>query len=154
MSEHGGIVVLKGIREVAEFQRNLIPSSIPDSYAVKPVFDSYDGDDVRAGVAAFRDFLYIFCDRLISVGNIYAKAPNKPKSVSDYPFLANVTNILVEIGYLSELSDIAGGSSGAGSSLLVSQLPSCTPVIDENGKKKNPKINGVGLIESLQFLSL
>ena len=149
MSEqHGGPVVLKSIEEVAKFQRDLIPVCIPEDYLLKPLFtDLSDDNDIRAGVVAFRDFLLVFCGRLISDGHIYAKPPNKPASVSDYPFLGNVTNILVEIGYYGKLSK-------SGDSLSVSKLPSCTSVIDEKGKKKSPKINGVGLIESLRFLSL
>jgi len=146
--QHGGPVILKPISEVANFQRDLIPLNISEDFILKPLFaDIAAESDIRAGVIAFRDFLFGFCDYLISDGHKYAKPPNKPTSVSDYPFLANVTNVLVEIGYYSEFSK-------TGDSLMVSKLPSCTPVIDEKGKKKNPKINGVGLIECLRFLSL
>ena len=149
MSEqHGGPVVLKSIEEVAKFQRDLIPLNISEGFSVNPMLNDIAAEsDIRAGIIAFRDFLFGFCDHLILDGHTYAKPPNKPANVSDYPFLANVTNVLAEIGYYSKFSE-------TGDSLLVSELPSCTPVIDEKGKKKSPKINGVGLIESLRFLSL
>jgi len=139
-SQHGGIVTLKPISEVAVFLKKLMPANIPENYALKPVFKKVASDEkIRKGVIAFRDFLYVFCDRLISDGNIYAKPPKSPKSMDDYPFLHNVTNLLVDIGYHSKLAKNSN-------SLLISEIPSCTA--------SAPRISVSSLIECLRFLTL
>jgi len=126
----------------------MIPANIPGTYALKPMFESVAGEgDIRSGVIAFRDFLLLFCDRLISDGHLFAKPPKKPKSMDDYPFLHNVTNLMVDIGYYSKLAK-------SGDSLLITELPSCTASIDEKGKKSSPKISFTGLVECLRFLAL
>ncbi|MDR2571352.1 MAG: hypothetical protein LBD23_13835 [Oscillospiraceae bacterium] len=146
MSTHP--VTLKSINEVALYQKNLIPASLPDTYALNPIIQSIANEEnIRTGVVSFRDFLYVFCDRLISDGHIYAKPPKNPSSAADYPFLFNVTNLLVDIGYYGRLDE-------CGNSLIVTNLPSCTATVDENGKKKSAKISGSALIECLRFLAL
>jgi len=148
MSTHHGPVVIKPICEVAEYQRNLIPANIPETYALKPMFKSVaEESSIRNGIVAFRDFLYLFCDLLISDGQLYANPPKKPTSMADYPFLFNITNLLVDIGYHGKLSD-------CGTSLIIMQLPVCTASIDENGKKVQPKISAKKALECLRFLSL
>ena len=148
MSTQHGPVVIKPISEVAEFQRNLIPASIPVDYTLKPMFKNLKSEEcIRNGVVAFKDFLLLFCDILASDGHLYAKAPKKPNSMADYPFLFNVTNLLVDIGYYSKLSK-------NGASLLIDKLPVCTASIDEKGKSKSPKISMSGQIECLKFLTL
>ena len=147
-THHEETVTLKPIGEVAEFQRNLIPANIPETYALKPIFETVASEQsIRSGVIAFRDFLHVFCDRLRSDGPVYAKPPKKPGGLADYPFLHNVTNLLVEIGYHGKLSE-------SGDSLLVTELPSCTPSVDDKGRKKAPKISFAGQIECLRFLAL
>ena len=147
-AHHGEAIILKPISEVAKFQKNLIPANIPETYALKPMFESVASEEaIRNGVIAFRDFLYLFCDRLVSDGHAYAKPPKKPTSMSDYPFLHNITNLLVEIGYYNKLTN-------NGNSLLITTLPSCTASIDESGKKRSPKIPASSLIECLRFLTL
>ena len=146
MSTHQ--VTIKPIGEVAEFQRNLIPVNIPEVYALKPMFENIASEEnIRNGVVAFRDFLYLFCDRLISDGHLYAKPPKKPSSMMDYPFLNNITNLLVDIAYHGKMAE-------SGDSLLISEIPLCTASIDEKGKRKSPKISFSNLIECLRFLIL
>jgi len=141
-------VTLKPINEIAEYKRNLIPASIPEGYALKPMLGSVANDDwIRKGIVAFRDFLFLFCDHLISDGQFYAKPPKKPSSMSDYPFLNNITNMLVEIGYLGKFIE-------NGNSLLITKLPLCIAQVDVSGKKKPPKIPVSAQIECLRFLSL
>ena len=148
VSTQHGPVVIKPICEVAKYQRNLIPANIPETYALKPMFKSIaDESSIRNGIVAFRDFLYLFCDLLISDGQLYANPPKKPTSMADYPFLFNITNLLVDIGYHGKLSD-------CGTSLIIMQLPVCTASIDENGKKVQPKISAKKTLECLRFLSL
>jgi len=141
MSEdHGGPVTLKPIGEVAQYLKNLIPADIPGSYTLKPALENVaSADNIRNGVLAFRDFLYLMCDRLISDGHLYAKPPKKPKTVDDYPFIPYVANLLVEMGYHGILSDNGG-------TLLINELPSCA------GPK--PKIPPSSQAECLRFLTL
>jgi len=103
--------------------------------------------DIRKGIIAFKDFLYLFFDRLALDGHQYAKPPKKPKSVDDYPFLSCISLILVDIGYFStsvENSD----------SFLITKIPSCTATIDEKGKSVKPSIPASSQIECLRFLTL
>ncbi|WMM26010.1 hypothetical protein RBU61_04875 [Tissierella sp. MB52-C2] len=145
---HGGTVALKPISEVAKFQKNLIPANIPEVYALKPIFENVAREEnIRNGVIAFRDFIYLFFDRLISDGHLFAKPPKKPKSMTDYPFLHNVTNLLVDIGYHSKLAE-------NGDSLLITEIPLFTASVDENGKRTKPKIPASNQIECLRFLAL
>ncbi|MCL2377736.1 MAG: hypothetical protein FWC77_01265 [Defluviitaleaceae bacterium] len=146
MSTHP--IILKPIDEVAKYKRTLIPKNIPKAYALKPMFESIaSGDEVRTGVIAFRGFLYELFDRLVLEGHMYAKPPNKPGGMADYPFLHYLTNILVEIGYHGEFTDNRN-------SLKVAIMPLATPTVDENGRKKSAKIPTSNLVECLKFLKL
>lgn len=145
MSTQHGPIILKPISEVAKFQKNLIPAHIPEVYALKPIFKMVASEEnIRNGVIAFRDFLYLFFDRLISEGNLFAKPPTKPQSMADYPFLHNITNLLVDIGYHSKLSE-------NGNSLLITEIPTS---IDEQGNITKPKIPISSQMECLRFLTL
>ena len=145
---HGGPVELKPIDEIARYIRNLIPADIPETYALKPIFaDLAREEDIRNGVIAFRDFLYVFFDRLISDGHTYFTLPKKPKSATDYPFLYAITDLLSDIGYY-------GTPAESGDSLLVADLPSFVASIDGNGRKTKPKHSVSKLIECVRFLTL
>jgi len=147
-SGHGGVITLKPISEVAEYLKNLIPADIPVTYALKPVFEKVARtDDIRKGVIAFRGFLCLLCDHLGSDGSFYAKPPKSPKNMTDYPFIHNLNNLLVDLGYHSK-------PAGSGDSLLITEIPSCTASVDENGKKTSPRIPASGLFDCLRFLSL
>jgi len=131
-------VTLKPISEVAIFMKNLIPTNIPKVYALNPVLDNIASEEsIRTGVIAFRDFLYLFFDRLVLDGHLYAKPPNKPSSMTDYPFLDGTANLLVEMGYHGTLAE-------SGHSLLVTQISSHTA----------SKITGSNMITCLRFLTL
>lgn len=132
-THHSEAITLKPISEVAKYKRNLIPANIPKVYALKPMFENIASEEnIRNGVISFRDFLYLFFDRLISDGHLYAKPPKKPSNMTDYPFLHNITNLLVDIGYHGKLAE-------SGESLLITEIPSCTASIDEKGKKEAQK---------------
>ena len=144
MSEH--LVTLKPISEVARYMKNLIPANIPKTYALKPMFEKIASEEnIRSGVIAFRDFLYLFCDCLISDGHLYAKPPKKPSGMTDFPFLHCITNLLVELGFHGELSENSN-------SLLVAKMPLCT-ASDKNGKKTSAKISAPIRIDCFRFLS-
>jgi len=149
MSEgHGGIVTAKPIGEIAKYIRNIVPANIPDEYALNPILKNIAGEEnIRMGIVSFRDFIYLFCDRLTSDGYLYAKPPKKPGSVDDYPFLHNISNVLAEIGYYSKLSE-------KGNSLRISELPSFSNTTDDKGKVRKAKIPASGQAECLKFLAL
>jgi len=138
-ANHGDIVTQKPINEYAKYIKNLIPANIPKTYALKPMFENVASEEnIRNGVIAFRDFLYLFCDRLISEGHLYAK-PQKTKNPTDYPFLNNINHLLIDIGYHSKLAE-------SGDSLLITEIPSFTT--------PKPKVPSSKQIECLQFLAL
>ncbi|MCL2204288.1 MAG: hypothetical protein FWB88_10170 [Defluviitaleaceae bacterium] len=137
MSKHHK-VTQKPISEVAKFMKNLIPANIPEVYALNSVFDNIASEEsIRTGVIAFRDFLYLFFDRLILEGHLYATPPNKPSSMTDYPFLDGISNLLAEIGYHGVLAE-------SGDSLLVTQISSQTAA----------KITNSNMIKCLRFLTI
>ena len=138
-TDHGEIVTQKPINEYAKYIKNLIPANIPEIYALKPMFENVASEEnIRNGVIAFRDFLYLFCDRLIADGHLYAK-PQKTKNPDDYPFLNNINHLLIDIGYHSKLAE-------SGGSLLITEIPSFTA--------PKPKIPVSKQIECLRFLAL
>ena len=131
-------VTLKPISEVAAFMKNLIPANIPEVYALNPLLNNIASEEsIRTGVIAFRGFLYSFFDRLILDGHLYAKPPNKPSSMTDYPFLDAASNLLAEIGYHGILAE-------SGDSLLVTEISAHTA----------SKITGSNMITCLRFLTL
>lgn len=147
MNAHHEPTTPKPIADIAMYKRNLIPANISHKYALKPIFASIAPEnDIRNGVIAFRNFLYLFFDRLISDGQ-FAKPKIMQNGMTDYPFFHSITNMLVEMGYYSRLSQNSN-------SLLITEMPSCTATIDNNGKKKPPKISLSGQKECLQFLTL
>ena len=137
-TNHGEAVMQKPVREYAKFIKGLLPANIPETYALKPMFANVASEEnVRNGVIAFRDFLHLFCDLLISDGHLYTK-PKKTKSLTDYPFLHNINNLLIDIGYYGKLSE-------NGDSLLITELPL---IADQK-----PKIPVSKQRECMQFLS-
>ena len=131
-TSHGETEMQKPIGDYAKYLKNLLPVSIPEAYTLKPMFKSVASEkNIRNGVVAFRDFLYIFCDCLISDGHLYTK-PQKTKNPMDYPFLTNVNHLLVDIGYHGKLAKNS-------ESLIISKI-SKTPISKQ--------------IECLQFLAL
>ena len=138
-TSHGETVMQKPISAYAFYLKSLIPADIPDTYELKPKFKNVASEEnIHKGVIAFRDFLYVFCDRLISDGYLYAK-PQKTKNPSDYPFLKKMNHLLIDIGYNGRLNE-------SGDSLLVSEIPSFTSI--------KPKIPASKQMEYLRFLAL
>ena len=144
---HGEAEMQKPIGEYAAYIKNLIPVNIPEAYVLKPVLKNIAGEeDIRNGVVAFRDFMYLLCDRLISDGSLYCE-PQKTKSPDEYPFLHNINDLLIDIGYHGKLSE-------SNDSLLITELPSCTASVDGKGKKTNPKISFSKQRNCFDFLTL
>jgi hypothetical protein len=137
-TDHGEAVTQPPISEAAKILKNMIPANIPDTYPLNPMFNNIASETrIRNGVVAFRDFIYLLCDRLISDGHLYAK-PQKTNNPSDYQFLHNINNLLVGIGYQGTLSD-------NGDSLLITDIPSFIASM--------PKIPFSAQMEALRFLS-
>jgi hypothetical protein len=148
MSTHHIEPPQKSISEIAKYLKNLVPANIPETYTLKPMFKNVASEeDIRNGVIAFRDFLNLFYDHLISEGHLYFKLQKKPKSATDYPFLYNITDLLADIGYYGKLSE-------NGDALVITELPSFIPSIDEKGNKIKAKNSFSKLIECLRFLSI
>ena len=138
-SDHGETVMQKPINEYALYIKNMIPADIPETYALKPIFENIASEEnIRNGIIAFRDYLHIFCDRLISDGHLYSK-PRKTKNLEDYPFLNNINQLLIEIGFYSKISE-------NGNSLLITEMPLFTA--------SKPKIPFSKQTECLKFLTL
>jgi len=132
-ANHGEATMQPPISEYAKFMKNLIPADIPETYTLKLMFKDVASDkNIRNGIIAFRDFLHLFCDRLISDGDMYAK-PKRTKNPDSYPFLHDVNQMLIHIGYHDKLAD-------SGGSLLVTESA--------------PKISAPKQKECLRFLTL
>ena len=102
---HGEAEMQKPISEYARYIKNLIPVNILKMYTLKPIFENMAGEErIRDGVIAFRDFLHLLCDRLISNGHEYIK-PRKTKNPDDYPFLHSLNDLLIDMGYHGKLAE-------------------------------------------------
>lgn len=142
----------KPLSDMARYIKNIIPADIPEAYPLKSMFKSVSSEErIRHGVLAFRDFLCLVCDNLITDGNLYDKPPKKanndvshPSLPVSYPFLNNVKSILFNIGYQGALTD-------NGTSILLSDLPSLTSAISADGGKMKAKISVPKVIEGLKF---
>lgn len=142
------------ISDMARYIKNIIPSTIPETYSIKAMFDHVSGEEnIRNGVIAFRDLLYLVCDRLIADGSLYDKPVKKTqKNVShpslpvSYPFLNNVKSILFNIGYHGELIE-------NGESILIDDIKILTSVISAEGRQMKAKISTPKLIKALKFLT-
>ncbi|MBM7614325.1 hypothetical protein [Alkaliphilus hydrothermalis] len=142
------------ISDMARYIKNIIPPNIPETYSLNAIFEHVSGEEnIRKGVLAFRDLLYLVCDRLIDDGSLYDKpVKNKQTNAShlslpvSYPFLNNVKSILFNIGYHGELME-------NGESILIDDIKILTSVIGAEGRQMKVKISGPKLIEALKFLT-
>ena len=137
-SYHSEAILQKPISEYAKHLKNLLPVNIPETYMLKPIFENIaEEDDIRNGVIAFRDFIHLFFDHLISKGHLYVR-PQKTKNPNSYPLLHNINQLLIDIGYHGSLAESAD-------SLLVTDIPSFAA--------SKPKIPVSKQIECLRLLS-
>lgn len=104
------------IGDLAVFLKQLIPSDIPETYEIHPMFTHLASEEnIREGVLAYRGFLYRFCDFLASDEELSQTLKKGKKRFSDettltveFPFVNNVKSILmniIEYGLISEKSD-------------------------------------------------
>ncbi|MFV0394672.1 MAG: hypothetical protein ACK5LC_09795, partial [Coprobacillaceae bacterium] len=143
----------KSINEMAQYIKNILPTNIEETYTVKSMFQKISSEkDIQRGVLAFRDFLYVVCDRMIVDGSIYEKNPkstNKdiahPSLPKSYPFLNNVKSILFTIGYCGDLVK-------DNTVILINNLQDFTKVIGVDGQEMKAKISFPKVMEVLRFL--
>lgn len=142
------------ICDMARYIKNIIPSNIPETYTIKPLFKHISGEEnIRKGILAFRNLLYFVCDRLIADGSLYDK-PAKHTQKNDshpslpvsFPFLNNVKSILFNIGYHGKLIENS-------ESILLEDLNLLTVVIGADGGQMKAKISVPKLMEALKFLT-
>lgn len=141
------------ISDMAKYIRNIIPPNIPDTYTIKAVFKHISEErNIRTGILAFRDLLYLICDRLIAHGSLYDKpVKTKQNDVShpslpvSFPLLNNVKSILFNIGYHGKLVENDGV-------MLLDDLNLLTSVIGVDGGQMKAKISVPKLMEALEFL--
>ncbi|MDF2843500.1 MAG: hypothetical protein K0R00_1926 [Herbinix sp.] len=152
--EAGSVIMQNTIGSMARYIKNIIPPSIPETYSIKAIFNHISGEEnIRTGILAFRDFLYLICDRLIVDGSVYDKpVKNTQNNVShpslpvSFPFLNNVKSILFNIGYHGELVESDGR-------ILLGDPELLTTVIGVDGGQMKAKISVPRLIEALKFLT-
>lgn len=143
------------LSDMSRYIKNIIPVNIPKTYVIKSMFKSISSEkNIRNGVLAFRDFLYLFCGCLITDGSLYDNSlKNTKKDVShssliiSYPFLNDVKSILISIGYHGELNE-------DGASILLGDWQSLTSELGPGGYWKSAaKITVPRLIKGLRFLT-
>lgn len=140
--------------DMARYIKNIIPPNIPETYTLKDMFKQVSGEEhIRNGILAFRDFLYLVCDRLIADSSLYDKpVKNTPNKVShpslpvSCPFLNNIKSILFNIGYHGKFIE-------NDESILFYDLKLLTSVIGVDGGEMKAKISVPKLMEALKFLT-
>jgi hypothetical protein len=141
----------KTLKDAAAYLKGIIPVNIPESYALKPMFKKVSGEEnIRSGILAYRDFLYLLCDRLIANGDLYDKPVKNIDSHLSmevrFPLLYNVNNVLFKIGYHGKLAD------NHKSLILRDPQLLCSSAMKEGGCGKS-NLSAVKVVEALIFLA-
>jgi len=125
----GHKVKLQTMAKVVAYKKKLIPTNIPETYEINPKLAAITGSNeatIRSAVLTLRDFLHSLFDHLAK--SEYAVPPKKPTSAGDYPFIGNISTLLVEIGYNGCLD---------GDSLMLEKMPvakkNCYKFLEECG---------------------
>ena len=145
----------KPLSDMAIFMKNIISADIPDIYSIKPMFNHIASDaNIRSGVLAYRDFLYLVCDRLTADGSLYDKPLKKekdgiishPSFMEGYPFFNYVRSMLFSIGSHGTFTE-------KNASLVIRDMEPLTSVLNSGGSPSKSKIPAPKLIAVLQFLN-
>jgi len=131
----------KTLQDAAKHLKNLMPPQIPETYAIKPMFEEIaSAESIRAGILAFRDFMHSLYDNLIADGDAYdnkkkiAHAFDNRSAVSvHYPFLNHIERMLSSMGLTGTAENT--GLTVSGSGIF------------------NPKLSAPKNIEVLRFLA-
>ncbi len=97
----------KSLSDVASYLKEIMVPATHEAYAINPVYaNGLDDQNIRDGILAFRSFLVRLYDVLYEKGDIYdntAKAAHEYENRTTlsvyYPFLHQVSAILMKIGY-------------------------------------------------------
>ena len=148
----------KTLSEILEYLKILIPADIPENYQLKTMLTKISNEDnIRKGVLAFRDFLYQLYNRMIADNSLYDVPPKNIKNENSghgniasltvaYPFLNNLTSVLINIGYHGKIIKKSD-------SLVLNNLQSLTSVIGAQGGQVKQNISVAKVVESLRFLT-
>jgi hypothetical protein len=105
----------KTLQDVANYLKEIMVPETNEAYAINPVYtiDSPE-ENIREGILAFRAFLVRLYDVLYDQGDVYDNSnkvaheyENRTTLSVYYPFLHNVSIILMKIGYYGESVDDA-----------------------------------------------
>jgi len=105
------IFLRKPLRDFANHLKEII-QDIPANYAICPIYKSIaDEENIRNGVLAFRDFLSQFFDYVSANADLHDKPKPNANRVwgginftMDYPFLRDMSAILMHIGIHGKLN--------------------------------------------------
>lgn len=142
----------KTLGDLAIHMKELIPSNIPETYEIKPMFSEISKEEeVRKGVLAFREFLLSMYDSIIADDDLCNVSKKGKDRFSDettitveFPFLNNIKSILmniVEYGVLSE----------SGKSILIDSWEKISLKRSYN-KNSTTKISTPQMIKGMRFL--
>ena len=145
----------KPLSDMAKYIKNIISPNIPETYSIKSMFNHIASDtNIRGGVLAYRDFLYLVCDRLAADGSLYDKPPkaekdgiiSHPNFMEGYPFFNYIRSVLFNIG-------LHGTFTGNNASLVISGIEPLTTVLNSGGSPSKSKISAPKMITALKFLN-
>jgi len=101
----------KTLQDVAKYLREIMVPGTQEAYAINPIYtETLPEENIRKGVLVFRSFLVRLYDVLYEKGAIYDNSKkvaheyeNRTSLSVYYPFLHNVSTILMNIGYHGKL---------------------------------------------------
>lgn len=149
----------KTLQDVASYLKEIMVPETHEAYGINPVYTSVSFEEsIRDGVMAFRAFLVRLYDVLYTKGDVYDNSKkvahgyeNRTTLSVYYPFLHNVSTILMNIGYHGITVDngqtlICGNNMFNGKLSVTKNIEClrfladcgiCIDGIDINGKKQN-----------------
>ncbi|HEY8421627.1 MAG TPA: hypothetical protein VIL05_07805 [Thermoclostridium sp.] len=103
----------KTLKDVASYLKEIMVPGTYEAYEVNPVFTiALPAENIRKGVLAFRVFLTRLYECLYANGDVYDNSKKVPHEYENritlsvyYPFLYNVSIMLMRIGYLGRLDE-------------------------------------------------
>ena len=119
------IFLIKPLKDFAKHMKDLI-QDIPADYAIDSLYKSIANEDgIRNGIVAFRGFLCQFFDCIIENAHLHDKPKPNTNRVwgginftMDYPFLRDMSAVLMNIGIYGELNASGDALVLSGGALL------------------------------------
>jgi len=111
-NNQGDDFLIKPLSDFAKHMRGLV-QDIPADYAISSICKNmYGEENIRNGVLAFRDFLCQFFDYVVASADLHDKPKPNANRVwgginftMDYPFLRDMSAVLMNIGIYGELNE-------------------------------------------------